>query len=39
VALAKSGTDGFASRAGEPGAAKVDVSAIDAVAKALQELK
>jgi hypothetical protein len=39
VALAKSGTDGFASRAGEPGAAKVDASAIDAVTKALQELK
>jgi hypothetical protein len=39
VALAKSGTDGFASRTGEPGAAKVDASAIDAAAKALQELK
>ena len=26
VALAKSGTDGFASRAGEPGAAKIDAS-------------
>ena len=39
VALAKSGTDGFASRAGEPGAAKIDASAIDAVTKALQELK
>ena len=39
VALAKSGTDGFASRAGEPGAAKIDAGAIDAVTKALQELK
>ena len=39
VALAKSGADGFASRAGEPGAAKIDASAIDAVTKALQELK
>ena len=39
VALAKAGTDGFASRAGEPGAAKVDASAIDAAVKALQELK
>jgi hypothetical protein len=39
VAVAKSGTDGFASRAGEPGAAKIDPSAIDAVTKALQELK
>jgi hypothetical protein len=39
VVLAKSGTDGFASRAGEPGAAKIDAGAIDAVSKALQELK
>ena len=39
VTLAKSGSDGFASRAGEPGAAKIDASAIDAVTKALQELK
>ena len=35
----QAGTDGFASRAGEPGAAKIDASAIDAVTKALQELK
>ncbi len=39
VTLAKAGTDAFASRAGEPGAAKVDASAIDAAVKALQELK
>jgi Domain of unknown function (DUF4340) len=39
VTLAKSGTDAFGSRAGEPGAAKVDASAIDAAVKALQELK
>jgi hypothetical protein len=39
VALGKAGSDAFASRAGEPGAAKVDASAIDAAAKALQELK
>lgn len=39
VTLAKSGTDAFASRAGEPGAAKVDAVAIDNAAKALQELK
>ncbi len=39
VALARSGTDGFASRAGEPGAAKIDPAGIDAVTKALQELK
>jgi hypothetical protein len=39
VTFAKSGTDSFASRAGEPGAAKVDAAAVDAVTKALQELK
>ena len=39
VTFAKSGNDGFASRTGEPGAAKVDAGAIDAVTKALQELK
>jgi hypothetical protein len=39
VTLAKAGTDAFASRAGEPGAAKVDASAIDGAVKALQELK
>ena len=39
VTLAKAGTDGFAARANEPGAAKVEASAIDAVTKALQELK
>ena len=39
VALAKAGTDGFASRTGEPGAAKIDASGIDAAIKALQELK
>jgi hypothetical protein len=39
VTLAKAGSEGFASRAGEPGAAKVDASAIDAATKALQELK
>ena len=39
VTLAKAGTDGFAARAGEPGAAKVEASAVDAVVKALQELK
>ena len=39
VALAKSGSDAFASRAGEPGAAKIDAGVIEGVAKALQELK
>jgi hypothetical protein len=39
VTLAKAGADAFGARAGEPGAAKVDASAIDAAVKALQELK
>jgi hypothetical protein len=39
VTLAKSGSDAFASRSGEPGAAKIDASAVDAATKALQELK
>jgi hypothetical protein len=39
VVFAKSGADGYAARTGEPGAAKVDASAIDTVSKALQELK
>jgi hypothetical protein len=39
VTLGKAGADAFASRAGEPGAAKVDASAIDGAVKALQELK
>jgi hypothetical protein len=39
VTLAKTGADAFGARAGEPGAAKVDASAIDAAVKALQELK
>jgi hypothetical protein len=39
VTLAKSGTDAFAARAGEPGAAKVDAVALDNAVKALQELK
>ena len=39
VTMAKSGTDAFASRAGEPGAAKVDASTVDSIVKALQELK
>ena len=39
VTLARSGSEGFAARANEPGAAKVEASAIDAVTKALQELK
>jgi hypothetical protein len=39
VAFAKSGSEAFASRAGEPGAASVETSAVDGITKALQELK
>jgi Domain of unknown function (DUF4340) len=39
VTFAKSGTDGYASRAGEPGAAKVDASAVDNIVKSLEALK
>jgi hypothetical protein len=39
VTLAKSGTDAFAARAGEPGAAKLDAMAVDEVVKALDALK
>jgi Domain of unknown function (DUF4340) len=39
VAFGRSGADGFASRAGEPGAAKIAVSTIDSVVKALEGLK
>lgn len=39
VAFAKAGADAFALRTGEPGAARVDSSTVDAIVKALQELK
>jgi hypothetical protein len=39
VAFAKAGSDAFASRTGEPGAAKIDASTLDSIVKALQELK
>jgi Domain of unknown function (DUF4340) len=39
VAFARSGTDAFASRSGEPGAAKTDASTLDNIVKALDELK
>lgn len=39
VAFGKSGDDGYASRSGEPGAAKVDASTIDNIIKSLDELK
>ena len=39
VAMARTGTDGFASRAGEPGAAKIDIAAIENIVKSLDALK
>jgi hypothetical protein len=39
VTFAKVGTDAFAARAGDAGAAKVETATIDSIAKALQELK
>jgi hypothetical protein len=37
--LSRSGKDVYGSRAGEPGAAKIDVATIEAIVKALEELK
>ena len=39
AAFAKAGNDAYASRAGEPGAAKIEASSLDSIIKALQELK
>lgn len=39
VAFARSGSDGYASRAGDPGAAKIPASTIESIVKALEELK
>lgn len=39
VAFARSGSDGFAARTGEPGAAKVDIAAIENIVKSLDALK
>jgi hypothetical protein len=39
VRFARSGTDGYAAKAGEPGAAKIDTATIDTIVKALDELK
>ena len=39
VAFARSGSDGFALRTGEPGAARVDIAAIENIVKALEALK
>lgn len=39
VAFARPGSDGYALRGGEPGAAKVDIAAIENIVKALEALK
>jgi hypothetical protein len=39
VAFGRSGADGLAARAGEPGAAKIPASTVDAIVKALEDLK
>jgi hypothetical protein len=39
VTFASAGTDVYAARAGEPGAAKIDTTALDSINNALQELK
>ena len=39
VAFGRSGKDVYASKAGEPGAAKIDATTIDNIVKALEELK
>jgi hypothetical protein len=39
VTFARSGSDAFAARAGEPGAAKVDATALEGIVKALEEIK
>ena len=39
VTFARSGSDAFAARAGEPGAAKIETGTLDSILKALKELK
>jgi hypothetical protein len=39
VAFARSGSDGYASRAGEPGAAKIPASTVESIVNALEEIK
>jgi hypothetical protein len=39
AAFARTGSDGFAARTGEPGAAKVDIAAIENIVKSLDALK
>ncbi len=37
--FARSGSDGYAARSGEGGAAKVDIAVIEAIVKALQDVQ
>src|SRR5207237_3187611 len=39
ISFARAGGTAYASRAGSPGAAKIDASTIDAIVKALEDLK
>jgi hypothetical protein len=39
VAMTRSGSDGFALRAGEPGAAKIDIATVENIVKSLDALK
>jgi hypothetical protein len=39
VTFGRVGADAFASRAGEPGAARIEPSALDGIVKALEELE
>jgi hypothetical protein len=39
VSFARAGSDAYASRAGEPGAARIEASSLESIIKALQELK
>lgn len=39
ASFARTGSDGYASRGGEPGAAKVDIAAIENIVKSLEALK
>jgi hypothetical protein len=39
VTFGRAGSDVFAVRTGEPGAAKIDASALDGLVKALEEIK
>ena len=39
LTFGRSGSDAYASRAGEPGAAKIEASGLDGIIKALEEIK